>query len=87
MKIKEGFIIREVAGSYIVVAVGNAVKEFNGIINLNETGAFLWKALEKGATEEELLKAMLEEYDVDEETARSDINAFIQKLQEAKLVK
>ena len=87
MKIKEGFIIREVAGSYIVVAVGNAVKEFNGIINLNETGAFLWKALEKGATEEELLKAMLDEYDVDEETARSDINAFIQKLQEAKLVK
>ena len=87
MKIKEGLIIREVAGSYIVVAVGNAVKDFNGIINLNETGAFLWKTLEKGATEEEMLQAMLSEYDVDEETARKDLKSFINKLQEAKLLK
>ena len=87
MKIKEGLIIREVAGSYIVVAVGNAVKDFNGIINLNETGAFLWKTLEKGATEEEMLQAMLSEYDVDEETARNDLKSFINKLQEAKLLK
>lgn len=87
MKIKEGFIIREVAGSFIVVAVGSAVKEFNGIINLNETGAFLWKILENGATKEELLEKLLEEYDVDEKTARADIDAFIKKLQEAELVK
>lgn len=87
MKIKDGFIIREVAGSFIVVAVGSAAKNFNGIINLNETGAFLWKILERGATEEELLAKMTEEYDVDEETARKDIDAFINKLQEAKLVR
>ncbi len=87
MKIKDGFIIREVAGSYIVVAVGSAVKEFNGIINLNETGAFLWKILENGATKEELLEKLLGEYDVDEKTARADIDAFIKKLQEAELVK
>lgn len=86
MKIKDGFIIREVAGSFIVVAVGSAVKEFNGIVNLNETGAFLWKILEKGATPEELLAKLLEEYDVDEATARQDIDAFINKLREAKLV-
>ena len=47
MKIKQGFILREVAGSYLVVAVGEAVKRFNGVINLNETGAFLWRLLEK----------------------------------------
>ena len=87
MKIKDGFILREVAGSFIVVAVGSAVKDFNGIINLNETGAFLWKILESGATKEEMLAKMLEEYDVDEETARKDIDAFISKLQEAKLVR
>ena len=86
MKIKDGFIIREVAGSFIVVAVGNAVKDFNGIVNLNETGAFLWKILEKGANREELLAEMLKEYEVDEDTARRDIDAFINKLQEAKLV-
>ncbi|MBP5466383.1 MAG: PqqD family protein, partial [Clostridia bacterium] len=71
MKIKDGFILREVAGSFIVVAVGEAVKTFKGIVNLNETGAFLWKILERGATEEELLKKMLEEYDVDEQTAKT----------------
>lgn len=87
MKIKDGFIIREVAGSFIVVAVGEAVKDFNGIINLNETGAFLWKILEKGATKEQLIKALLDEYDVDEKTAEKDVSAFIEKLQEAKLVK
>ena len=86
MKIKDGFILREVAGSFIIVAVGSAVKDFHGIINLNETGAFLWKILEHGATEEELLAKMLAEYEVDEETARQDINAFINKLREAKLV-
>lgn len=87
MKIKDGFILREVAGSFIVVAVGEAVKEFNGIINLNETGAVLWKTLEKGATKEQLVKALLAEYDVDEATAEKDVSAFIEKLQEAKLVK
>ncbi len=87
MKIKDGFVLREVAGSFIVVAVGDAVKEFNGIVNLNETGAFLWKMLEKGATKEQLIKALLGEYDVDEPTAEKDVSAFMEKLQEAKLVK
>ena len=87
MKIKDGYILREVAGSFIVVAVGDAVKDFNGVINLNETGAFLWKILESGATEEELLNKLLEEYYVDETVAKSDLENFINKLQEAKLVK
>ena len=86
MKIKEGFILREVASSYIVVAVGEAVKTFNGIINLNETGAFLWKQLEKGCTEDELKNALLGEYDVSEEIAKRDANAFVAKLTEAGLV-
>ena len=87
MKIKDGLILKEVADSFIVVAVGEAVKNFNGIINLNETGAFLWKILENGATEEELVKALLSEYDVDEATAKNDVAGFIGKLTEAKLLK
>ena len=63
MKIKDGFILREVAGSYLVVAVGNAVKEFGGIVNLNETGAFLWRLLEKSSTEPEMVDALLNEYE------------------------
>ncbi len=86
MKIKQGFILREVADSFLVVAVGDAVKQFNGVINLNETGAFLWRLLEKGATEEELKTALLNEYDVDGETAARDIKAFLEKLENANLV-
>ncbi len=86
MKIKQGYILREVAGNYIVVAVGEAVKNFNGIINLNETGAFLWRQLQEGATEEQLKAAMLEEYDVQEDVAQNDIKAFIDKLNEKGLL-
>ena len=85
MKIKKGFILREVAGNNIVVAVGDAVKSFNGVINVNETGAFLWKLLENDTTEEKLVTALLEEYDVAEELAKKDVNAFINKLAEAGL--
>ncbi|MBE7087313.1 MAG: PqqD family protein [Clostridiales bacterium] len=87
MKIKSGLILREVADNFIVVAVGDMVKEFNGIINLNSTGAFLWKILENGAEEEDLVKALLNEYEIDEATARRDVGLFIAKVKEAKLVK
>ena len=87
MKIKEGFILREVAGNYIVVAVGDAVKGFNGVINLNETGAFLWRILEKDSDEKGLLDALLSEYDVSEDIAAKDVKTFIDKLTEAGLVK
>lgn len=87
MKIRDGFILREVAGNYIVVAVGEAVKGFNGVINLNETGAFLWRLMEKGSDVEGLTNALLEEYDVEKEIAQADAKAFIDKLTEAGLVK
>ncbi len=86
MKIKSGFILREVAGSFIVVAVGEAVKDFNGVINLNETGAFLWKLLQDGNDEQGLTKALLDEYDVEESVANTDAKNFIAKLTEAGLV-
>ena len=87
MKIKEGLILREVAGNYIVVAVGDMVKEFNGVINLNETGAFLWKNLVDGKDEQGLVDALLGEYDVDKAIAEEDVKKFINKLTEAGLVK
>ncbi len=86
MKIKDGFILREVSGSYIVVAVGDAVKNFNGMINLNETSAFLWKRLEKGCSKEELLAALLSEYDVQKDVAEQHLDKFISRLTEANLL-
>ena len=87
MKIKEGFIIREVAGNFIVVAVGSAVKQFNGVITLNETGSFLWKKLQDGCEKQDLVNAVLDEYDVTEDVAEKDVTAFIEKLNGAGLLK
>ena len=87
MKILDGFILREVAGNYIVVSVGYRVKKFNGLINLNESGAFLWKQLENESDEDSLINALMAEYDVDEELAKKDVKAFVSTLKEAGLIK
>lgn len=86
MKIKEGFVLREVSGNFIVVAVGEGIKTFNGMIQLNETSAFLWKMLEKGAEESQLVDAMLNEYAVSREIAEKDVKEFIESLREANLI-
>ena len=87
MKIKEGFILREIGGSFVVVAVGNASKHFKGVIKLNDSGAFLWQKLETGNFNcEELAKELQNQYDVDEVTAKNDVNEFINNLKEAKII-
>ena len=84
MKIKEGYLLREIAGSTVVVPVGRA--DFSGMITLNGTAALLWSRLSEGATEEELCAAMLAEYDVSEERAAADVSAFVQSLRAAELL-
>ena len=79
MKLKEGFILREVAGSCVVLPTGADV-DLNGIISLNETGKFLWQRLERETSADELVRALLEEYDVEETVARGSVERFIQKL-------
>lgn len=86
MKIKEGFVLRNICGEYIVVAVGRQTLDFKGLIKLNETGAFLWETLQAECTADELLAAMRAEYDVDAETAQADIDTFIASLQAAELI-
>ena len=84
MKIKSGFMLRSIAGCKIVVSVGKRTLDFNGIINLNDTGAFLWEMLENGADEDALVAGILENYtDVDKPTARKSVREFVQTLREA----
>jgi len=85
MKVKFGYIMREVAGNIVVVPIGTSAIDFSGVITLNETGAFLWKLLENEISEQELLSSMLKEYDIDEEIAKVDISTFLTKLKEADL--
>lgn len=83
MKIKDGFILREIAGSYVVVPVGHNMVDFSSMITTNETGAFLWNKLAQGADEDELCKALLGEYEgIDEAGARADIAEFVASLKE-----
>ncbi|MCR5808318.1 MAG: PqqD family protein [Clostridiales bacterium] len=86
MKIREGFVLKQVADAVIVVPAGEAALDFNGMITLNDTAAFLWRLLENGAEEDELLAAMLKEYDVDEDTARAGIRKFVAKLEDEGLL-
>ncbi len=81
MKLKEGFILREVAGSNVVVPTGTDLN-LNGMITLNDTGKTLWVALTEGADMDALVAALLAEYDVDEATARAGTEAFVAKLKE-----
>ena len=86
MKIKENFMLRKVADSYVVVPVGPAVAGFNGMINLNEAGAFLWGLLENETTIDEVVAQMLNQYEVDEATAKNDVERFVAQLREASLL-
>ena len=82
MNIKKGLILKEIAGNYVVVAIGNATKDLSGVITLNETGAFLWKLLESGADEEYLFKQLVSNFNVDNSTAENDVKDFIERLKE-----
>lgn len=81
MKLKPGFVLREVAGTCVVVATGSELN-LNGMIRLNDTGKTLWTALEKGADLDALVAALLAEFDVDEATARKGAESFVAKLTE-----
>lgn len=81
MKLKEGFILREIAGETVVIPSGDALN-LNMMITLNETGALLWRKLAEGADEDELCKALLAEYEVDEATASAHVSSFVKKLEE-----
>ena len=80
MKIKEGFLLRQVAGQTVVLPVGGEL-DLNMMITLNETGTFLWERLQEETDENALVSALLAEYDVDEDTARNAVKGFVAKLE------
>ena len=82
MKIKNQFVLREVGGESVVVPVGEMSKDFHGMINLNETGAFLWKFFSEEHTVDEAVAAMLEKYDAEESLIREDVEQFVKSVEE-----
>jgi hypothetical protein len=86
MKTKKGFMLRSVVDTHIVVPIGQASVDFNGLITLNETGAFLWEHLAEGCSYDELLNALLSEYDVAEDEARKGIDSFLETARNAGVI-
>ena len=86
MKILKRLIKRNIAGDIILVPVGDASLEIKGLITLNETGEFLWDALEKAENESALAAMLAAEYDVVTATAEADTKVFLQKLKELGII-
>ena len=86
MKIKKELITREIAGDTVLVPVGKSVYDANGLFILNELAAFIWKLLPEAETEEQICKAVLEEYEVSEEDAARDVAEFLGKLRELEIL-
>ncbi len=80
MKINENFVLRQIADTWVVLPLGDATLDFNGMITLNETGSLLWNLLEKGCEKADLVNGLLDEYDVTEEQASADVEVFLNKL-------
>ena len=79
MKIKDCFFLKEIAGIYTVISV-NGDSDFDGMLTLNHTGAFLWSLLVTGASKQELIEALVKEYEIDSLLAEKDTNDFLNKL-------
>ena len=87
MRIEKEFILREIAGDYVIVPTGKTALEFNGLITVNELGAFIWKKMQQDISEDNLVSAILDEYEDKEETARNDVKEFLGKLEEYNILK
>lgn len=80
MRRNPDFLLREVAGTMVIVPVGDAAVEFPGMMTVNTSGAYIWKLLEDEQTIASLVDAVTREYDVSRETAQADAEAFVEKL-------
>ena len=86
MIIKKELIKREIAGDTILVPVGKTVYDSNGLFVMNELGSFIWDLLPNVETEEEILRAVLAEYEVSQEEAAKDIAEFMDKLKQLDII-
>ena len=86
MTVKKELIKREIAGECFLVPVGKSMYDSNGLFILTELGSFIWDLLPNANSEEDILKAVLAEYEVDEATAKADIQMFLNKLRKLEIL-
>ncbi len=86
MRIVPGFVVREVAGETIAIPTGDAARELSGLIALNGCGKFLFELLQENVSEESLVEALLQRYEIDIATAKSDVAEFLESLRNGKVL-
>lgn len=86
MKAVEGMVVREIAGETLLIPTGELTRQYNGLITVNEVSALIWKMLQEECTYEKLLQAVLDEFEVEEETARQDLTELLEKLKNMNLL-
>ncbi len=86
MKIKEGFILRKIANADMVIPIGKNIADFNGVISLNETAAFLWSKLKDEIELNNLVEELRKEYEISRELAQKDVEQFISELMQANML-
>ena len=82
LKLKDGFVLREIAGEYIIIPTGEGAARFGGLITVNEVASYIWRMLQSETSFDRILRGVLEEYDVPEDIAAEDINEFLNTLRE-----
>lgn len=82
MGVKEGFVIREVAGQILVIATGEASKDFHGMVKLNETGKDIWLGLQEGLPVDEIAARIETKYNVESAVALRDVEEFVANMRE-----
>ena len=83
MKIKEGFLLREIAGTHIVVPIGERVIDFKGMMILNDVSADVWVFMGEHRSYKDILDYILDTYEVDKHTAEGDLNNLIEQMEES----
>lgn len=86
MKAKDGFVLRTIVDEYMIMPTGENISHFDGTVVLNEVSAFLWEKLQKEITKEELLEALLAEYDVPRDVAEKDLDGLLKRFTEYGLI-
>lgn len=86
MKIKGEFVLREIADDTILVPVGETALRMNAMITLDPVAALIWRALEQGKTGNDIVVQILNRFEVTEETARKDLNEFLEQMRAADLL-
>lgn len=89
MKIADGYMLKEIAGNYVVIPVGQNVVDYKSMLHLNETGAFIWKQLENNCTYNEVVDALMKEYEATEQEKEiivNDLNEFLAHMNSMQLL-